>query len=427
MSVLPGAFPLDSEPGWRETAHMQREIDDAPAMNCRDTREGLPTFVSGGGMGVTELALVAAHLSQCGDCRRERESLEQMVASSRRRTASPRAVLQSLGRTIDAMRSAAALAAKLTRPRVSAIVGVTSLVDLPARRLPGLVTRAVGTSARVWEASGPLIAHLADLEARLRTWLMAGHRWAARSATEVARRGVTLALELLIRVRRTLPILSTRFGRIAAHVVGARRSVIPRALDALAWLHARLAPTFTVSRLATARTFGAGRVGAIWMADRLASGISVIRQRRGITRGEFLTPGDRASGTRPLLAACVGLVSLAILAVTIMSPRSPANRMPADTTATAPPTTASVSERISSPAGPAAPFEPKASRVARRAKRVEAEIPAPSRKGDPSVTGSAATPLAPIPVAEGVRSAEPSDAPDAFAAIDWLLRGGPGR
>jgi len=422
MSILPGAFPLDREPGWRETAYMPREIDDAPAMNCRDAREELPTFVSGGGMGVTELALVAAHLRQCGDCRKERESIEQMVASSRQRTVSPRAVLQSFGRTIDAIRSAAAFAAKLTRPRASAIVGVASLVDLPARRLgrlPGLVTRAVGSSTRVWEASGPPIAHLADLLARLRTSLMAAHRRAARSATEVARRGVTLALELLIRVRRTLPILSTRFGRIAAHVVGARRSVIPRSLDALA--------SFTVSRLATARTFGASRVGAIWMADRLASGISAIRHRRGITRGEFLTPGDRASGTLPLLAACVGIVSLAVLAVTIMSPRSPADRMPADTTATSQPTKTSVSELISSPVGPAAPFEPKASRVARRAKRVEAEIPAPTRSGDPSVTGSAPTALAPISGAEGARSAEPSDAPDASAAIDWLLRGGPGR
>jgi hypothetical protein len=354
-----------------------------------------------------------------------------MVASSRQRTVSPRAVLQSFGRAIDAIRSAAAFAAKLTRPRVSAIVGVTSLVDLPARRLgrrlPRLVTRAVGTSARVWEASGPLIAHVADLPARLRTLLMAARRWAARSTTEVARRGLTLALELLIRVPRTLPILSALFGRIAAHVVGARRSVIPRSLEALAWLHARLALTCTASRLATARTFGAGRVGAIWMVDRLAAGISAIRHRRGITRGEFLTPGDRVSRTLPFLAACVGTVSLAVLAATIMSPRSPADRIPADTTATSPPTKTSVSEPISSPVGPAAPFELKASRVARRAKRVEAEIPAPSRSGDPSVTGSAATALAPISVAEGVRSAEPSDAPDAFAAIDWLLRGGSGR
>lgn len=380
-------------------------------------------------MGATELALVAAHLRQCGDCRKERESLEQMVASARQWTVSPRAVLQSFGRTIDAMRSAAAFAAKLTRPRVSAIVGATSLVDLPARRLgrrlPGLVTQAVGTFARVWEASGPLIAHLADLPARLR--VMAAHRRAARSATEVARRGLTLALELLVRVPRTLPILSALFGRIAAHMVGACRSVIPRSLDALAWLHARLALTGTVSRLATARTFGASRVGAVWMADRLAAGISAIRHRRGITRGEFLTPGDRVSRTLPLLAACVGTVSLAVLAATIMSPRSPADRIPADTTATSQATKTSVSELISSPVGPATPFEPKASRVARRAKRIEAEIPAPSRSGDPSATGSAATTLAPISVAEGVRSAEPSDAPDAFAAIDWLLRGGSGR
>jgi hypothetical protein len=348
------------------------------------------------------MALVAAHLRQCGDCRKEQASLEQMVTSSRQRIPSPRTVVQSFGKTIDAIRSAATFAAGPDRPRVSlsisltvlgqaAFVGATSRVGLAARRLgrlPGLVTRAVGTSAYVWEVAGPLIAHLADLLARLRTSLMAAHRWAARSAAEVARRGLTLALELLTRVRRTRPILSTLLGRIAAHVVGASRSVIPRSIDALAWLHARLALAFR---------------------DRIASGVSAVRHR-------------------PLLASCAGILSLAVLAATIMSPRSPADRMPAATTATPQPTETSVSELIASPMGPAAaPSEPKPSRVAMRVKRVEAEIPAPSRRSDPPVTGSPATAPAPVSAAEGVRSAEPADGPDASAAIDWLLRGKPGR
>ena len=168
-------------------------------------------------------------------------SLEQMVTSSRQRTASPRAVPQSFGKTIDAIRSGATFAARLV-----------SLVGLAARRLgrpAGFVTRAVGTSASVWEVAGPLIAHLADLRARLRTSLMAAHRWAARSAAEIVRRRVTLALELLTGVRRTLP----------------------------------------------------------------------------------------------LLASCAGILGLAILAATIMSPRSPADRLPADITATPQPTRTSVS------------------------------------------------------------------------------------
>ncbi len=109
---------------------MPMEFDDAPAMNCPDARAGLPTFVCGGGMGVTEMALVAAQAS-----------LEQMVTSSRQRTASPRTVPQSFGKTIDAIRSGATFAARLV-----------SLVGLAARRLgrpAGFVTRAVGTSASV--------------------------------------------------------------------------------------------------------------------------------------------------------------------------------------------------------------------------------------------------------------------------------------
>ena len=360
------------------------------------------------------MALVAAHLRQCGDCRRKRTSLEQMVADCRQRTALTCGLRQSFTKRIDAMRPVTAFAAELTRLRVSrsvastvsgqaAPVRETSLVDLLARwlgRLPELAARAVETAAHAREVTGPLIACLAGLLARVRMALMAAQRWAARSASGVACRGGTLALELLTWVRRTLPILSTRFSRIAAHVVGTSRSVISRSLAVLACLRAWLVLSFT-------RTVRAGRVGAIRLADQLASGLSAIRSR-----------------ARPLLAASAGIVSLAVLAATIMSQsvRSPSDRMPAATTATPRPTKTSVSELISSPVGPAAPSEPKASRVAIRAKRVEAEIPAPLRGGDLS---SPATVLAPIPATEAARSAEPSDAPDASAAIDWLLRGGP--
>lgn len=449
---------------------MPRDLNDAPPMNCQDAREELPALVRPGGMGLTEWALVVAHLRQCGDCRRERASLERMEVGSRQRAASPHARLQSfLMETIGPIRSEATrFAARLTPRRVplsipstvsaqAAIVGATSLVDLLARRLgqvPELVKR------------GLFITQLADLLARLRMSSMVAFRWAARFAPAAARGGVTRALELLTRVRCMLLIVSTRVGRVAAYVVGAGRSVIARSPDVLTWLRARLAFSFTMSRWAKARTIGAGRVGAIWMADRLASGISAARHAGGIAASRFLTPGGRASGTRPLLTACAGIVSLAILAATMVSlsmsssPRQPstgewvsldvrlpADRMPAEATAPPRPVETSVPKRISSPAAPAAGSEPRARRLAMRAKGAEAEIPAPSRSGDPSLGGGPAPARAPISAAEGVRSGEPSppqesarsrdaarfqgaDAPDArdeSAAIDWLLRGGRGR
>ena len=114
-------------------------------------------------MGVTALALVASHLRECGDCRRERASLAQM-ADSRQRAAFT---------WIDAMRPVTA-SARLTGLRVSrsvastvsgqaALVRETSLVDLLARRLgrlPELAARAVETSAHAREVTGPLIACL---------------------------------------------------------------------------------------------------------------------------------------------------------------------------------------------------------------------------------------------------------------------------
>lgn len=420
---------------------MPRDFNEVPPMNCQDIRERLPALVRPGGMGLTDWALVVAHLRQCGDCRRERASLEQMEVGSRQRAASPRARLQSfLTKTIGPIRSEATrFAARLTPRRIplsipstvsaqAALVGATSLVDLLARRLgrvPELVNRGV------------LVTQVADLLARLHMSLMAALRWAARSAPAAARGGVTRALELLMRVRCMLLIVSTRVGRVAADVVGSSRSVIARSPDVLVWLRARLALSFTMSRWAKARTLGAGRGGAIWLADRLASGISAARRGGGIATSRFLTSGDRASGTRPLLTACAGIVSLAILAATIaslstsLSPRQPspgewvspdvrvpADRMPAEAATPPRPVKTSVAERISSPGS-----EPRARRLAMRAKGAEPGIPAPSRSSDPS------------PPQESARSRDAArfqgaDAPDAreeSAAIDWLLRDGRGR
>lgn len=408
---------------------MPRDFNDGPPMNCQDARERLPALVRPGGMGLTDWALVVAHLRQCGDCRRERASLEQMEVGPRQRAASPRARLQSfLMKTIGPIRSEATrFAARLTPRRVplsipstvspqAAIVGATSLVDLRARRLgrvPELLKR------------GLLITQLADLLARLRMSSMAAFRWAARSAPAAARGGVTRALELLTRVRCMLLIVSTRAGRVAAYVVGASRSVIAWSPDVLAWLRARLARSFTMSRWAKARAIGAGRVGAVWMADRLASGSS-------------------------LLTARAGIVSLAILAATIvslsasLSPRQrpdtplrrpstgewvspdvrvPADRMPAETAAPPRPVETSVPERISTPGAPAAGSEPRARRLAMRAKGAEAEIPAPSRSSDPSPPHESARSRG----AARFRGADAPDARDESAAIDWLLQGGRGR
>lgn len=424
---------------------MPRDLNDGPPMNCQDAREELPALVRPGGMGLTEWALVVAHLRQCGDCRRERASLEQMEVGSRQRAASPHARLQSfLMETIGPIRSEATrFAARLTPRRVplsipstvsaqAAIVGATSLVDLLARRLgqvPELVKR------------GLMITQLADLPARLRMSSMAAFRWVARSAP-AARGGVTRALELLTRVRCMVLIVSMRFGRVGAYVVGAGRSVIARSPDVLAWLRVRLARSFTMSRWAKARTIGAGRVGAIWMADRLASGISAARHAGGIAASRFLTPGDRASGTRSLLTARAGIVSLAILAATMVSlsmsssPRQPstgewvppdvrvpADRMPAEATTPPRPVETSVPERISSPGAPAAGSEPRARRLAMRAKGAEAGIPAPSRSSDPSPPQESARSRD----AARFQGADAPDARDESAAIDWLLRGGRGR
>ena len=46
-------------------------------MNCHEAREGFSAL----GMGLTERALVHAHVMQCVECRKERNSLPQAVSS----------------------------------------------------------------------------------------------------------------------------------------------------------------------------------------------------------------------------------------------------------------------------------------------------------------------------------------------------------
>jgi hypothetical protein len=78
------------------------EEPQATAMNCEDARDGLPVLV-GAHIGLTEWALLEAHLKQCAECREAEAHLRQLAAASRPVTR-PRAVLASLRKAMELLR-----------------------------------------------------------------------------------------------------------------------------------------------------------------------------------------------------------------------------------------------------------------------------------------------------------------------------------
>lgn len=145
-------------------------------MNCHDAREGFSAAFHGG-MGLTEWALLDAHVRQCVECRKERESVQKMMTSRQQVTRS-RALLHCLGKMIDATRlRTTRLAAWLTR------VGVSLAISLP------VAERAVIRASRVG------ITWHAGLLARMRcSWTSLLSHKAARSFRRVSTGVASLAI-----------------------------------------------------------------------------------------------------------------------------------------------------------------------------------------------------------------------------------------
>jgi hypothetical protein len=436
-------------------------------MNCHDARERISAQLRGG-IGLTEWVLAETHVRQCVECRKELEHLQQAMRSHQR-VAPSRALLHGLSKIVDAIHfGTTSVAAWLTRLRVllsipltvsgqtavkaieGSRVGAMWLVSLLTRvrwLLPILVSLSVRASASVIGAMRLLITHVADLLARLRLSSLIAFQWTARAA---------------------------------ANVIGAGRFVIIRFAPLPARLRVLLAMSFTVSVQAAGRVIAAGRVGAVlvvglllrvrWLllvlvslSERIAVKaigatwvVSTTRRRdRSNTTSETISGSARPSplwprvnGTRALLGAGSGIVSLAVLVATILllgprqwpdhlAPRpSRGERSTQDVRAPA--------DRKAAELAPAAVSAAETQRVAMRPKPPEtrAEIPAPWRSPDPTLAprnrapASAPTlsteaswsrgPARPKESARArdVAGSQNAEASDPSAVIDWLLKGG---
>ena len=178
------------------TARVAVEVPPASAMNCEDARDGLSALV-GGPIGLTEWALLEAHLKQCAPCRQAEAHLRQLAAASHPITP-PRAVLASLRKAVELAR-----------------IGATCSTALVVRR-PALLTAAARdltprATAGVMRAVGLAVGHSGDLMARIRASPASAHALAARtfaSALEVVAQVAHLRASLAIPLRSSVAVVN---------------------------------------------------------------------------------------------------------------------------------------------------------------------------------------------------------------------------
>ena len=416
-------------------------------MNCHEVREGLAAS-SRGGMGLTEWALVHAHVSHCVDCRKERESLQPGV-SSRQRVALSRGASDfaaSLTRLhVRASISLTGSGQTAVRMIAAARAGVARVVGLPTR-LRGLLSPLVAPSA---QAAASVIGHVRLVGRRVAHLLIRLRQGVARAAIEAtgrvisagrigavrilaARAGVARVVGLPTRVRGLLPPLVAPAAQAAASVIGHVRFMGPRGAHLLIRLRQGVA---RAALEATGRVISAGRIGAARILDLLMPAIGRVWDVGRIlvtTSGRALTLlGARTSAwtrTRPLLRVSTGIVSLTVLVAAIVflwPPRWPdrlVERKPAELLVTAPVTRTSAPVAVS-PVGESRP-ETRRTTVRPRPPEAQAGIPAPFRRSDRALAQSRAPATGPMPSMEATQTAETSDP---AAAIDWLLNGGSSR
>ena len=309
-------------------------------MNCPDAREGFSALFRGG-MGLTELALLDAHVRQCVDCRKELDYLQHLVSSGQR-VAPQRALLLCFSKMRAAIHfGTTRFAAWLTQLRILlaislAVTGPVAARAIEASRvgavwLDGLLTRvrwlrlelfnlSIRASASATPAVGLAITHVVELLARLRSSLMVALKWTARAALRAMIGATRSVIAYRAPLRARLRVLAAISVAVSAQAAG-------RVIDASRVEAARAAGLFTrVRRLLPLPVSASERtaVKAIRLWPRVAAAWT-SGPRESSTRTSI------TSGTRALLRACTGIASRAIvvLAPVFLWPRQrPDNPMP---------------------------------------------------------------------------------------------------
>jgi len=197
-------------------------------MNCPVAPAGSSRAVRGR-IGVTELALLAAHERDCPDCQKERESARALLAARLPLTRS-RALVRALGRAIVAARAGTAMvSAGFTRGRAVlspafTTAGLASAKALESCRLGGAWLKlSTKPLARVPDATAAVARATIRLMRGAHAALLDRGGTAAASITVAAGRASERGIGLLVRVARARSILTPETGfllRVCAGIAG---------------------------------------------------------------------------------------------------------------------------------------------------------------------------------------------------------------
>jgi predicted anti-sigma-YlaC factor YlaD len=158
------------------------EAPQATAMNCEDVRHGLLALLDGP-IGLTDWALLEAHMKHCAECR-EAEAHLRRVAMASQPVTRPRAMLVLLRKATELARAGVTWSARLMRRRALLHASLATVRELAARIIAGgLQAFDLGTTYAIAE-----VAHLrASLAISLRSSVAA-----VANALEAVKRTIRL-------------------------------------------------------------------------------------------------------------------------------------------------------------------------------------------------------------------------------------------
>jgi hypothetical protein len=389
-------------------------------MNCQDVREQ-SSAPPRGGTGLTEQALVHAHVAQCADCQAERVSL-QLVASSRPPVELSREAVTAhlIGQVRPVITRVAPSLLWLRSSSRSAFQGAAraarEATGAEATRILGFLTRLGVLVSSSLTVSGRAIAAVSALLAlvvrRLPTLFVPSAR-AAAGLIGRARSGSARLPRLLIPLGSAVMIAGHGAARAASVAAGAVLGLVSR--------------SFGETIGAAGRGLTASRVGAMRTRDvifRVGGRVPALLAPSARAVGHIV--GTIPAGARAHPRICAGIASVAVLvaAILFLGPRqwpdnlvprlSPGERLLRDVRLPldrkpVEPIAATPLVQVTPPRPAPGPQPVPPPRVV--APETYAAIPAPARR---------APAPAPLPSTEAAPNA---DASDPAAAIDWLLKG----
>ena len=177
-------------------------------MNCEDVRHGLLALL-GGPIGLTDWALLEAHMKHCAECREAEAHLRRVVMASQPITR-PRAMLVLLRKAMELAQIGVTCSARLMRHRALLTAAARDLTPRTAVGVMRAVGLAVGRSADLMARIHASLAKVRELAARtIAGGFQAFDLGTTHVSAEVAHLRASLAISLWSSVAAVVNALET--------------------------------------------------------------------------------------------------------------------------------------------------------------------------------------------------------------------------